>query len=115
MPVAVDAAAVALAKVSLVNGEGGGGNAGEGGGMVDSKANASGINESCKVDGVFCSPHIGADSVEGFLRESVRIHLIFLILLVAILSCCIFYLFILLFFFMCIFCSVTCRYFVAEC
>ena len=83
MPVAVDAAAAALAKVSLVNGEGSGGNAGEGGGMVDSKANASGINESCKVDGVFCSPHIGADSVEGFLRESVRIHLIFLIF-----SCC---------------------------
>ena len=47
--------------------------------MVDSKANASGINESCKVDGVICAPHIGADSVECFLLEFVRIHLVFLI------------------------------------
>ncbi|XBJ14993.1 hypothetical protein VPH35_006980 [Triticum aestivum] len=70
--VAVDAAAVALAKVSLVNGEGSGGNAGEGGGMVDSKGNAGGINETCKVGGVFCSPHIGADSVEGISSPDVN-------------------------------------------
>ena len=46
--------------------------------MVDTKANASGINESFKVDGVTCASHIGADSVEGFLLEFVQIHLVFL-------------------------------------
>lgn len=66
MPVEVDVAAAALAKVSLVHGEGSGGNAGQVGGMADSKANASETNESRKVDRVVCTPHSAADSVEGF-------------------------------------------------
>ena len=45
--------------------------------MVDTKANASGINESFKVDGVTCAPDIGADSVEGFLLEFVQIQQMF--------------------------------------